>query len=89
MVDNQAAMTALIKEELDKPTKEEREYYNCKMVEICLKEQLAKQILYVFPCILNNADHDVLCQSLTSTVLCNMTCIKLGLCRLFLKIRIK
>ena len=29
------------------------------MAEIGLKEQLAKQILYVFPSILNNADHDV------------------------------
>ena len=29
------------------------------MVEICLKELLAKQILYVFLSILNNADHDV------------------------------
>ena len=29
------------------------------MVEICLKELLAKQILYVFPSILNNVDHDV------------------------------
>ena len=29
------------------------------MVEICLKEQLAKQILYVFPSILNDVDHEV------------------------------
>ena len=46
---------------------EEREFYNCitvyKMVEICLKEQLAKQILYLFPTLMNQvngeADHEV------------------------------
>ena len=63
MADNQAAMAALIREELDEPTKAEREYYHCitlyKMVEICLREQLAKQILYIFPRILNDNDHNV------------------------------
>ena len=63
MADNQAAMTALIREELDEPTKAEREYYHCitlyKMVEICLREQLAKEILYIFPRILNDNDHNV------------------------------
>ena len=62
MSSNQAAMTALINEYKD-PTKEEREYYNCitlyKMAEICLREQFAKQILYIFPRILNDNDHNV------------------------------
>ena len=61
-----AAVNAWLRDQLEDPTVKEvkeSDYYNCitlyKMVEICLKELIAKQILYVFPSILNNADHDV------------------------------
>ena len=61
-----AAVNAWLRDQLEDPTVKEvkeSDYYNCitlyKMVEICLKELLAKQILYVFPSILNNVDHDV------------------------------
>ena len=61
-----ATVNAWLRDQLEDPiVKEvkESDYYNCitlyKMVEICLKELLAKQILYVFPSILNNVDHDV------------------------------
>ena len=63
MDSKEAAVNAWIKDMLEDPTEEEREFYNgttlYKMVETCLKEQLAKLILCVFPSILNNADHDV------------------------------
>ena len=58
-----ATVNAWLRDQLEDPTVKESDYYNCitlyKMVEICLKELLAKQILYVFPSILNNVDHDV------------------------------
>ena len=61
-----AAVNAWVRDQLEDPTVKEvkeSDYYNCitlyKMVEICLKELLAKNILYVFLSILNNADHDV------------------------------
>ena len=63
MASKEVAVNAWIRDQLEDPTKKERDFYNCitlyKMAEICLKEQLAKQILYIFPSILNNADHDV------------------------------
>ena len=58
-----AAVNAWVRDQLEDPAVKESDFYNCitlyKMVEICLKDLLAKQILYVFPSILNNADHDV------------------------------
>ena len=63
MLERVVKMAECVRDQLEDPTKKERGCYNCitlyKMTEIALKEQLAKQILYVFPSILNNADHDV------------------------------
>ena len=63
MAGKEATVNAWIRDQLEETTEKEREFYNCitlyKVLKICLKELLAKQILYVFPSILNNADHDV------------------------------